>query len=116
MSSIPENSWYKIADSIAEISFSSNGLAQLEVNGKPFCVGLHNNNIFACTQKCPHAGGILADGYIDTVGNLVCPLHRYKFNPKNGRNISGEGYCLKIFPIELRNDGIFINITGSSLF
>jgi len=111
MASPSKNTWHKIAENIAEINFSYNGLAELEINDKKLCIGLHNNQIFACTQKCPHAGGILADGYIDAAGNIVCPLHRYKFNPENGRNISGEGYNLKTYPVEIRKEGVFINIS-----
>ncbi len=109
------NSWHKIAESISEIDFSANGLAMLEVAGKTITVGLHNNRFFACIQKCPHAGGILADGYIDAIGNLVCPIHRYKFDTQNGRNTSGEGYYLKIFALELREDGVFVNIPNQHL-
>lgn len=109
-------SWYKIAESREEIEFSPNGMAELEVSGKKICLGLHRDTLFACTQKCPHAGGILADGYLDASGNLVCPLHRYRFDPRNGRNVSGEGYFLKTFPVESREDGIFIGIAGGSLF
>lgn len=104
------HTWYKIAENIAEIDFSDNGLAELEVNSRKICVGKWGTQLFACTQKCPHAGGILADGYIDSTGNLVCPLHRYKFDSKNGRNVSGEGYFLKIFLIEEREDGVFIRL------
>jgi 3-phenylpropionate/trans-cinnamate dioxygenase ferredoxin subunit len=107
-------SWHKIAESIEEIRFSTNGLAEIEVNGKKLCVALHNDHLFACTQKCPHAGGILAEGYIDALGNIVCPLHRYKFNPQNGRNISGEGYFLKTFKVEVREEGVFVNIPDGS--
>jgi nitrite reductase/ring-hydroxylating ferredoxin subunit len=103
-------SWHKIAESIHEINFSTNGLAEVEIKGKKICVGLHHDQLFACTQKCPHAGGILAGGYIDAVGHIVCPLHRYKFDPQNGRNISGEGYYLKVFPIEIRHDGVYVLI------
>jgi 3-phenylpropionate/trans-cinnamate dioxygenase ferredoxin subunit len=104
------NSWHKIAEGISEISFSANGLTIIEVAGKTITIGRHNDLIFACAQKCPHAGGILADGYIDAVGNLVCPIHKYRFNPQNGRNISGEGFYLKVFAVELRENGVFVNI------
>jgi nitrite reductase/ring-hydroxylating ferredoxin subunit len=106
------SNWYKIAESLAEIDFSADGLTQITASGKVITVGLHQNKLFACAGKCPHAGGLLADGYIDESGNLVCPLHRYRFNPYNGRNISGEGFFLKTFAIEQRPDGIFINIPG----
>ena len=108
--------WHKIANTISEINFSSNGLAELKVAGKTICVALHNNNLHACTQKCPHAGGILADGYLDPLGNIVCPLHRYKYSLQNGRNISGEGYFLKTFPVQMRPDGVYVAIEESGLF
>ncbi len=107
-----KNSWHKIAESVSEINFSANGLAMLEVAGKTITVGLHNDRVFACAQKCPHAGGNLADGYIDSFRNLVCPVHRYKFNPQNGRNTSGEGYYLVTFVVELREEGVFVSIPG----
>lgn len=111
-----KHNWYKFAESIEEINFSANGLTELEVKGKKICIGLHSREVFACTQKCPHAGGIFADGHMDAAGNLVCPVHRYKFNPKNGRNTSGEGYYLKTYSIELRADGLYIDLGENNLF
>jgi 3-phenylpropionate/trans-cinnamate dioxygenase ferredoxin subunit len=46
--------------------------------------------------------------FLDVTGNVVCPLHRYKFNVQNGRNTSGEGYYLKTYLVEERNDGVYI--------
>ena len=101
--------WHKIAESVSAISFSSNGMAEITVAGKTICIARHNNNLYACTQKCPHAGGILADGHIDATGNIVCPLHRYKYSLQNGRNISGEGYYLKTYTIVVNAAGVFVN-------
>ena len=111
-----KHTWHKIADNIAEINFSASGLAEITVAGKTFCIALHNDTLYACTQKCPHAGGTLSEGYLDATGNIVCPLHRYRFNPKTGRNISGEGYFLKTFPVELRTDGVYIGFEEQGLF
>ena len=116
MDSTPKTTWHKIAKTVSEINFQANGLTELEINGNFFCIGKHNNQLFACAQKCPHAGSVLSTGYIDAVGNLVCPLHRYKFNPKNGRNVSGEGYFLKTFLIEEREDGVFIYLEESTFY
>ena len=91
--------WHKIADHINELDFAANNIAVLELNGKKICVGKHQEAAFAFAYKCPHAGGILADGYIDALGNVVCPLHRYKYNMENGRNVSGEGYYLSLIHI-----------------
>ena len=108
--------WHKIAYSINELSFGANGLMEIVVDGKTICLARHNDALHACTQKCPHAGGFMAEGYLDALGHIVCPLHRYKFSLKNGRNISGEGYFLKTFPVEIRENGVFVGIAGNSLF
>ena len=100
--------WHKIADSLSEIDFASNNIAVVDLNGKNICLGKFNDALFAFAFKCPHAGGTLADGYIDALGNIVCPLHRYKYNIANGRNTSGEGYYLKHWPLEMREDGVFV--------
>ena len=108
--------WHKIADHLDEISFSSNNMSEVEAGGKNLCLGRFNNQVFAFARKCPHAGGWLSEGYIDALGNVVCPLHRYKFDLKNGRNISGEGYYLKNWPVEIRDDGVYVGIEENKLF
>lgn len=108
--------WYKIADSEAEINVAANGLGQITVAGKSVCLAKKGDIIQACAAKCPHAGGLMADGFIDALGNIVCPLHRYKFSLQNGRNVSGEGYFLKIFPVEIRPEGVFIGLEENKLF
>ena len=100
--------WHKIADDLNEIEFSENNIAIVNWNGKNICIGKYKEAVFAFAYKCPHAGGILADGYIDVLGNVVCPVHRYKYNMANGRNTSGEGYFLKHWPLEIKDDGLYI--------
>jgi nitrite reductase/ring-hydroxylating ferredoxin subunit len=110
------HTWHKIAGSLAEMAFSAEGFAEVEVEGKTICITLHNESLYACAPKCPHAGGIMSEGYLDAMGNIVCPVHRYKFSLETGRNVSGEGYHLKTFPVELREDGVFVGIPASGLF
>jgi nitrite reductase/ring-hydroxylating ferredoxin subunit len=71
---------------------------------------MQGGRVLACAHKCPHAGGAMADGFVDALGNIVCPLHRYKFSLQNGRNTSGEGYYLKTHPVQLRENGVFVGI------
>jgi len=99
--------WHKVAESVESIPVSAAGLAQLTVAGKSVCVSVKAATVLICAAKCPHAGGVLANGYTDALGNIVCPLHRYKFSLATGRNTSGEGYFLKTFPVEIRPDGVF---------
>ena len=64
--------------------------------------------IHAFAALCPHAGAPMCDGWVDGLGRIVCPLHKYRFDPKNGRNTSGEGYKLFTYPIEMRADGVYV--------
>jgi len=108
--------WHKIAESADDFFWQENQLCEIVVKGKTICIAKKGNEVFACTHKCPHAGGHIADGFIDALGNIVCPLHRYKFSLENGRNVSGEGYYLKTFPVEKRDDGIYIGIEETGFF
>ena len=109
-------SWIKIGEAVSDFFWQENDLCEITVKGKTICIAKHGEQVLACAHKCPHAGGHLADGFVDALGNIVCPLHRYKYSLQNGRNISGEGYYLKTYPIETRTDGIYIGLEESSFF
>ena len=111
----PKNiKWYKIADSKNELQWQDNNLLVAEVGGKKITLARIGQEVHACAYKCPHAGGVLANGFIDATGNIVCPLHRYKYSLSNGRNVSGEGYYLKVYAIEERDAGLFAGFEESS--
>jgi nitrite reductase/ring-hydroxylating ferredoxin subunit len=102
--------WFKIAENDQEILFNNNNITEVQVNGKVMALGRHHDKLFAFAHKCPHAGGPMKEGWIDAKGNVVCPVHGYRFSLENGRNVSGEGYNLKHWPVESRPDGIFVGI------
>ena len=108
--------WYKIADAIDELQFDENSLMQIEVAGKKICVAKTSKSLAACTAKCPHAGGMMAEGFLDKNDSIVCLVHRYTFSLINGRDTTGEGYYLKIYPVQENDSGIFIGIEEGGLF
>ncbi len=108
--------WFKIADSIETVEWQSNNLALVHVGGRTLTLARKGGEVYACAHKCPHASGILADGFIDALGNITCPLHRYKFRLVNGRNVSGEGYYLKTYVIDQREAGIFVGFSENNFF
>jgi nitrite reductase/ring-hydroxylating ferredoxin subunit len=113
---VSENTrWIKVADYITDIPFNDNNLAEVVADGKRICLARHQEEVFAFAAKCPHASGQLAHGFIDALGNVVCPLHRYKFCMKNGRNVTGEGYYLKHWPVKVEAEGVFVGLDQKSL-
>ncbi len=108
--------WVLVTDAPASLDWPDNQLLDLEVDGKKITLAKFKEDYFAFAQKCPHASGRMAQGFINPLGQVVCPLHRYAFDMKNGRNTTGEGYFLKTYPVELRPDGIFIGFKPNSFF
>lgn len=106
----------KIANTLAELNLSENNLTQVTAEGNNYCIALYNDTLYATAAKCPHASGIMANGYIDALGNITCPLHRYKFSLAKGRNVSGEGYYLKTYTVIQTEQGIFIQKEKTNLF
>jgi nitrite reductase/ring-hydroxylating ferredoxin subunit len=94
-----KTNWHRLAENPESLN-----------NGKKICIARYREQFFAFAYTCPHASGIMADGWIDLLGNVVCPLHRYKFNIINGRNTSGEGYYLKTYPLRIDEKGIYVEL------
>ncbi|HVM87323.1 MAG TPA: Rieske 2Fe-2S domain-containing protein [Puia sp.] len=108
--------WYKVADKDAEIALNPNGIGTLEIEGKKICVAKFRNEWFAFAYNCPHAGGLMNEGYLDDSGNVVCPIHAYKFNLKNGYCKFPEGSRIKTYKMENREDGLYLGIEEKKLF
>ena len=101
--------WHKV-ENISASLFSENKVQELTVSGKKVGLIKRNGHIHAFAALCPHAGAPLCEGWVDPMGRIVCPLHKYRFDPVNGRNTSGEGYKLFTYPVEIKNDEIFIGL------
>ena len=102
--------WFKIASGADDLFIAGSQIAVVEIKDKKICVTRFQNNWYAFSYQCPHASGILADGFIDSLGNVVCPVHHYRFSIKTGRHFGGEEFSMKIYPAEIREDGIYIGI------
>ena len=114
--SATEMHWVLVTDAPLSLDWPDNQLLDLELDGKKITLAKFKDGYFAFAQKCPHASGRMAQGYINPLGQVVCPLHRYAFDMKNGRNTTGEGYFLKTYPVELRPNGLFIGFKPISFF
>lgn len=102
--------WVQIASSVEELHFEKNNIALVQLAERLICIGRYQDKLFGFARGCPHASAFLSDGFIDALGNVVCPLHHYRFSISNGRNTSGEGYHLKHWPVEIRAAGVFVGL------
>jgi 3-phenylpropionate/trans-cinnamate dioxygenase ferredoxin subunit len=100
-----EYNWHWLAKSKEEIDFGKYDIIQIGI-------AEFKDGLYAYQAFCPHAGAKMVMGYIDAQGNAVCPLHRFKFSLKNGYNITGEGYNMKTYPIQINEEGVFVGFRG----
>lgn len=103
-----EYQWHLIAKSTETIDFGKYDIIQMAIAEKTICIAKFNDQLYAFQALCPHAGAKMVMGYIDAQGNAVCPLHRFKFALKNGYNVTGEGYNMRINPIKVTEEGVYV--------
>ena len=63
----------------------------------------------ALDNRCPHQGGPLGEGQMDGEW-LICPWHGYEYDPQTGDPPAGYGDCATPFPLEVRADGIYVQV------
>ena len=100
--------WKKVAGSIHDIPGIEGGIGEVFFEGRPICFSMVKGKWHAFSGTCPHAGAPLHDGDLDAKGQIICPVHGLVFNIQNGLNTSGEGYHLTCWPLEVREDGIYV--------
>ena len=102
--------WYKLFDSevAANEQLEIGCVETMTVGRKKICIAHTTEGFFALNDKCPHNGASLGNGYCTSEGSVVCPMHRYHFDLKTGRAKSGLGDFVETYPIEIREEGVFI--------
>lgn len=60
--------------------------------------------LYATQAECPHKGGPLADGFVGP-GTVICPLHSFKFSLTNGQPVENPCQCLKIYTVQVSENG-----------
>ncbi|MBM4152150.1 MAG: nitrite reductase small subunit NirD [Kiritimatiellaceae bacterium] len=72
------------------------------------------NQWFASQNMCPHkremvlSRGLLGD--VKGIPKVVCPMHKRSFSLETGEGLADPEYRIHTFPVEIRNDRIFIQL------
>ena len=74
-----------------------------------------DGGFYAIDNRCPHQGGPLGEGSIETDNDgqcwLRCHWHGWDFDPKTGVPPGGhEDSGQQTYPLEIRDDGIYIGL------
>ncbi|MDT3401696.1 Rieske (2Fe-2S) protein [Mucilaginibacter terrae] len=98
--------WYKIAE---PSDLSKPFLKKISAGGKSLCLVNADGELSVTAAKCPHAGADLSQGWCEN-GRLICPFHRYAYDLKTGRGAPGQNDYVRIYPVENRADGIYVQV------
>ena len=108
--------WYRVADldelpagRVKTVTAATHSMALTNIGGE----------YTAMENRCPHQGGPLGEGFIETGKDgkcwLCCPWHGWDFDPKTGRPPGGhDDSGQELFPIEVREDGIYVGIEAKT--
>lgn len=77
------------------------------VAGRAIALVRLGGEVYALDDMCPHRGGSLGAGTIEG-GQIVCPMHGWKFDIKTGRLPMGGGVATHAVRIE--GDQILVEI------
>lgn len=107
--------WFKIfeKEENEEDYLSSGTFIKYQFKGEKICITRTAKGIFAFGDRCPHNGASLSLGFCTKNNEIVCPLHRYSFDLETGKATSGGAFTLKTYPLEFRNDGVYVGIKAS---
>ena len=81
----------------------------VKLQGKQIAVFMHQGQLHACNNRCPHEGFPLVEGSLDAGCVLTCQWHNWKFDLTSGANLYG-GDALRIYPVQVRNNAVWLNL------
>ena len=84
-------------------------LQEIKAGGRRICLVRLEDGVRAIDARCPHAGGPLAGGFLDDNRQVVCPWHRFAFDPHTGQSDSG-GYFVDCYQVEVTRQGIRVGV------
>jgi nitrite reductase/ring-hydroxylating ferredoxin subunit len=81
----------------------------VKVSGKQIALFVHQGEIFACNNRCPHEGYPLVEGALDADCVLTCHWHNWKFDLRSGTTIYG-GDNLRVYPVKVEDGAVWLDV------
>lgn len=71
---------------------------------------------YASQNQCPHkkqealSRGMLGSHGIEHEAKVACPFHKKTFSLETGKCLVGEEYEIKIYPVKIENDMVYVGM------
>ncbi|MET1032099.1 nitrite reductase small subunit NirD [Domibacillus tundrae] len=70
---------------------------------------LGNGKVTAIENRCPHKGGVLAEGIVSGE-HVFCPMHDWKICTTDGQVQAPDVGCVSTYKVVVENDDVFLLI------
>ncbi len=97
-----------VFEKVCSVNDLRNGSGKVfDINGEEIALFNVNGEFFAISNSCPHRNGPLGEGNLD--GEIVsCPLHGWRFNVKDGKNITIPSSKVACFNVKVEGYDVFV--------
>ncbi|MBD1379534.1 nitrite reductase small subunit NirD [Metabacillus arenae] len=68
---------------------------------------LSNGKVKAIENRCPHKGGVLAEGIVCDE-KVFCPLHDWQIDLNDGVVQAPDVGCVKTYKVEVEDDEVYL--------
>src|ERR1700682_863903 len=80
----------------------------VKLHGKHIALFLHQGEVLACNNRCPHEGYPLVEGALDADCVLTCHWHNWKFDLRTGATVYG-GDNLRVYPVKVEDGAVWLD-------
>jgi len=81
----------------------------VKLRGRHIALFVHDGDVLACNNRCPHEGYPLVEGVLDSQCVLTCHWHNWKFDLKTGTTVYG-GDNLRVYPVKVEAGVVYVDL------
>ena len=102
--------WIKIFNSKndADKAIKNGKPVKLRIGTRELCLTKFNGQYYVTANSCPHQRESLNKGTINYTGEIICPLHFYRFDLRTGRECQGRTGDLATYRVKVEESGMFV--------
>ena len=93
----------------SDADLAEGGTLAVTVSGKEYALFRQGGNIYCLDNDCPHAGGPLAEGQVDSMA-VSCPWHCWWFDIRTGDGLYGLGIGVACHACKIEDGEILIDV------
>ena len=84
-------------------------LTEIIIGGTAVAMCNVDGEFFAMTNVCPHAGGPIGDGTLES-HTVTCPYHGWSYDVRDGACAVNKDVTLKTYPVHVEGDAVCVKL------